>query len=488
MGRHSLVLTSSRSTSTVAAVRWSAVSLVGRQAVQLISAVILARILGPDQYGVIAMVSIYVALSLVVLDQGIALALIQKDELTPGEPGAAATVNIALSFLLGVATILVSSTIADFFNTSELAPLLNALGWCLVVKGVAIVPRALLSRELRFKPIAYSDTLGATVGAAAGITFALLGGGVWAFIVQTVTADLYVAIALLIAFRGPVPNLRLGTLRGLFFFSIKIFASNLLLNTSRRIDDILIGRFLTPADLAYYGVAYRVLMFPVQLLSGVVNRAVYPLVARRAADSDYLTWLVSNATRILSAIMVPGLTLVILIAPVGIPLVFGPEWIPAVPVVQILAIAGARQGLFCMTGTIMTGLGKPGWQLGFSFFSVSLQVLGIVVGLNFGIVGVAIGYSVSSLLVTPVMIDIQRRLVGLSWLAQLSLIGPALHGAFWGALAFSLIQRIDPSSPLLAGAGTFGFALTFAAVLSIFHRKYLISVLGSAQALTSRTG
>ena len=488
MGRHSLVLTQGGSTSTVAVVRWSALSLFGRQAVQLISAVILARILGPDQYGVIAMVSIYVALSLVVLDQGIALALIQKDKLAPGEAGAAATVNIALSCLLGVATVILSSGIADFFNTSDLAPLLNTLGWCLVVKGVAIVPRALLSRELRFKPIAYSDTFGALVGAACGITFAMLGGGVWAFVVQTVTADLYVAAALLIAFRGPVPNLRLGTLRGLFLFSIKIFASNLLLNTSRRIDDILIGRYLTPADLAYYGVAYRVLMFPVQLLSGVVNRAVYPLLARRANDAAYLSWLVCTATRILSVIMLPGLALVILTAPVCIPVVFGPDWAPAVPVVQILAVAGARQGLLCMTGTIMTGLGKPGWQLGFSCFSVSLQVLGIVIGLNFGIVGVAIGYSTASLLVTPVMIDIQRRLIGLSWPAQLSLIGPALHGALWGALSFGLIGRIDPGSPLLAVVGTLAFTLTFVAILGVFHRSYALSVLESAQALTSRSG
>jgi PST family polysaccharide transporter len=472
--------------STARVLRWNIVSLAGRQLVQVASSILLARLLGPDQYGLTTILSVYAALTLIVLDQGLASALIQKPELNDREPGASSTLNIVLALVLGGATSLCAGAVAGFFHTPQLAPMLVVLGAGLVLKGLAIVPRAMLSRQLEFRPVAQADLVGSLLGAATGVVVAWRGGGAWSIVVQVLLTDAVVAVVLLVACRGPVPNLSMGALRGLFRFSASVFGSSLLANIARRIDDILVGHHLGPTQLGYYSLGYKVLLLPVQLLSGVLNRALFPLIARRSTDAMYVRRLLRSSTLVLSGIAFPGMALVALCAPVAVPAVFGTDWAAAVPVVQILAVTGARQCVFSVTSTLMIGVGKADWQLRFAIVAVSTQVLGIVVGLQFGIVGVALGYTIAGFVVTPLMISIQRRLTGVSWKQQLGLLVPAVHAVLWASAGFVAVQLLDVRAVGLTVVSAAVFVGLYLGVLVVFHRSFVRSFSTMARSLLSR--
>ena len=158
-------------------IRWSFAAVLGRQVPQFAAALVLARILGPENYGVISAATVYVTLTTLVLDQGLAAALIQRPTLDRALPGAVATVNLASAALLAGLTWLLAPSVAAFFSAPELTPLLRVLGLGLLLKGLAVTPRAVLQRELAFRPIGVADIGGGVLGAVAGITAAVLGAG-----------------------------------------------------------------------------------------------------------------------------------------------------------------------------------------------------------------------------------------------------------------------------------------------------------------------
>ena len=182
-------------------IRWSFAAVLGRQVPQFVAALVLARILGPENYGVISAATVYITLTTLVLDQGLAAALIQRPTLDRALPGAVATVNLVSAALLAGLTWLLAPAVAAFFSAPELAPLLRVLGLGLLLKGLAVTPRAVLQRELAFRPIGVADIGGGVLGAAAGITAAVLGAGTWSMAVQVLLTDLVIAVGA--ARRGP---------------------------------------------------------------------------------------------------------------------------------------------------------------------------------------------------------------------------------------------------------------------------------------------
>ena len=254
--------------------RWSLLAVLAKQGFQMLCAIVLARLLGPESYGIVSVASIFIVFVTLLLDQGLSSALIQRPVLSPGMAGATFTLNLLLAVVIGVLTWITSPLVADFFNVPELILVLQILAVALPLKALGITPRALLARNLKFRGIAAADIIAALAGAAAGITAALLGAGYFAILYQAILTDLLTAVVLLICTRGPIPNLRLGEVRPLLAFSVGVFATNGLAYFSRNIDNILVGRFLGVPSLSLYGMAYRVLVVPVQLIGQTVNREI----------------------------------------------------------------------------------------------------------------------------------------------------------------------------------------------------------------------
>ena len=456
---------------TFSMVRWSIAAVLGRQLPQMVAALVLARVLGPDTYGVISAATVYVTFTTLLLDQGLAVALVQRPTVVPGLSGAVASVNLLSAALLGVITIAGSGPVADFFSAPALAPLLVVLGAGLLLKGLAITPRALLQRALRFRSIGYGDAIGGVLGAGAGITAALLGAGIWSMAWMVLVTDSLVAVVLTVAAKPGWPNLRFRLLAEILPFSLRIFGSNALAFLSRNLDNVLVGRFLGVSALSLYSMSYRVLVIPVQFIGQTVNRVVFPVFSRVSDQKERLAAGLLMATEMLAFAAIPPMLGIAVAAPELIEVVLGPSWLPAAPVLAVLSVAGARETVFYVTNPLMRSVGAGKLIMRYEILATVVQLGGITIGLQFGVIGVAVGLMSAGFVLSPVLLAIQHRFTGLPIRSQLRRILPPAHAGAWGVGAYLLIRWWLKAPILVLAVGTAAYLAACVAVLFLAHSR-----------------
>jgi O-antigen/teichoic acid export membrane protein len=448
----------------------------------------LARLVGPEAFGIVAQAIVYIGVVGLLLDQGFSSALIQRRRLEDDLPGAVVAVNLLIGAVLSLATLAVAPLWADFMSTPELAIVLAVLAPSLLIRAAAITPRALLLREMSFRKIGIADVGSALVGGVLGVVVAELGGTYWALVVQILSADALLA-ALLLLGAGRWPNLRFRVLRHIAGFSGRAFAAGLLINSvSRNIDSLLVGRFLGPEPLAFYGLANRLLLLPVRLVSTTIGGVLFPAFSRLAGDLGTLRAQLARTTRVIAVLALPAMALITASAPQLVLLLFGQEWLPAVPIVQVLALNGALQTIYQpTTAPLVLGLGHARLNLRYAWLTTLVSTVGIVGGLPFGALGVAVGYTIAVGLLVPVEWLIRRRLLGITLRGQAATLWPGVHVASWTAAAYLLIAIIVPGpelAVLMLGAPAAG--LVAIGVLRVAHRGQLAELLNLGCRLIGR--
>jgi polysaccharide transporter, PST family len=472
------VTTSSpRDRSGSASVRWNAVGVAAKTVLVAVISILIARLLGPHAVGTVGQASVFVLLTALVLEQGMAAALIQKPEVDRALVRAAAGLNLSIAVLLGVVLMALSGVIGDFFRNPALAPIVLVLGGGLVLKGWAVVPRAMLMRELDFKGVTAADVTGTVLGGVVGLVSALLGLGSWSLVLQVLVSDLTTSTMFNARAGWMLPSLRFRALRGTIGFSSRVFGANLISYFSRNSDNILIGRFYGAAQLAYYSLAYRVLLAPVQTLGRTIVQVLFPHMARASRDRARIASAVLKCFRTLAAIVFPVMAIVGASAPQSVLAALGPSWTPAIGPLMVLAFTGARQSLAALNAPVLLAAGRADLHLRYSFFTSAVQVAGIVAGLPFGILGVAWGYTIAGLLLTPFTARLICRFTDLRYRDVGAAIVPPLHGCLWVIgvyIAFALIG-LPPWPTLLIGGTLSG--ITYVVVLRFAHRKFFTVLL-----------
>ena len=347
------------------------------------------------------------------------------------------------------------------------------LGVGLLIKALAITPRAVNLRLLRFRVIGIADIAGGVLGAFAGIVAAVLGAGIWSMAVQVIITDAVIALLLLIRTHGTRPNRHLGELREILPFSLRIFGSNALAFASRNVDNILVGRVLGVASLSLYSMAYRVLVIPVQMIGQTVNRVTFPTFSRQAEDRERLRRSLIKVTELLSFATIPAMLLIAVASPQLIDVVLGAEWAATAPILTVLAVAGARETVFSVTQSLMRAMGVGKLVLRYEILATSLQLIGIVVGLQFGLIGVALGFAIAGFLLSPVMLIIQRRLSGARIRVLLGRMLRPLHASVWGVAGYLGVRQIGWGEVLTLLLGGVVYLVITGLVLFLVHRAAL---------------
>lgn len=459
--------------SGVRSVKWNGIALVGRQGLIILFSVILARILGPDSYGIVAQASVYLTFTTLLLDQGVSAALISRKRVDNELLGASVTLNLALAGALIGVTVLVAPAFAAFMRTPELESALPVLSLALVGKGGQVVPRMLLMRTFRFRALAWVEISAALIGGAIGTVWALVSPDFWALIAQLVASDVVLVVLLLVVADCPLPNLRLRRLREILGFSVRVFAGGLLNFGSRNMDTLLVGRYLGEAAAGQYSLAYRVLLMPIQMVGQTVSRVLFPIIARDRDSREKVSSLLLRCAGSIAAITFPAMAAIAIAAHDAVVVFLGPHWLPSVPVIAILAVTGARQSVTALNAPTMLGFGRSDIQLKFVIVAAITQISGIIVGVAFGIVGVAVGYTIAGIMMTPVVFLVQKHLAGTALRSQIAVVLPALHAALWAMIPYALLYLtgILPIVRLLIGvpAG----AIIYFTVLWLCHRAAL---------------
>jgi len=394
---------------------WKGASQVFLQGSRIVVAVILARLLTPSEYGLAAMALVLASLVIVFSDVALGAALVQRAHLSEADRSTAFWTSVSVGALCTGLGVGLSGVFAGFYGDQAVQPLFAALSLSFVITSLATTHEALLVREMSFRSLELRMIVGTAVGAAVGILLALAGYGAWAIIGQQL-AITAVSTVMLWSYSPWRPRFMFSraSLRSLGGFSGNVFVHRLLYYLHRNVDNLLIGRFLGAAALGLYGFAYNVMLVPFSRIAGPLTEVLFPAFSRMKDDRERMTSVWVRAVRVVASFSVPALVGLVIVAPDFIPVVLGERWSPTIVLIQVLAWVGLLQSLQTLNPNILQALDRTDVLLRFTVVFFVFHLTAFAIGLHWGIVGVAVGYLVSSLIVEPLFGWITTRTLQVS--------------------------------------------------------------------------
>ena len=394
---------------------WKVGSEAFGQVFRIVVAVMLARLLAPDDYGLAAMVLVLTSLVPIFADLALGAALVQRKDLTEDDRSTVFWTSVVAGVVFTTAGLLAAGAIADFYGEAQVEPLFMALSLTFLVSSLGTTQAALLTREMDFRSLELRVMAGSLVGGVIGVAVAAAGGGAWALIAQEL-AFVTVSTVLLWIFSPWRPSLRFSgkSIRELGSFSGQIFGTRLLFYANRNVDNILIGRFLGAPALGAYALAYNVMLSPLSRLAWPIQTVFFPAFASIQDDRDRMARMWLRVNGMVAAVTVPAMVGLVVVAPEFVHIVLGDRWSSAVPVIQILAVVGLLQSLQSLNSSILQATGRAGILLWYAFVALALSLIGFAGGLHWGIVGVAAGYAVASVFIESYYTLLTARALELS--------------------------------------------------------------------------
>jgi O-antigen/teichoic acid export membrane protein len=408
---------------------WLGAGRLSGQALDQLFALALARLLTPADFGLFALGSVFTSLFRIFAGMGFGRAIVQRAHVDNEYLSTAFWSNLAAGVVLFGVSIAAGEVIAIIAGTPAVVPVVIALSTRFIFAAGVVVQMAVLSRQMEFRSIAGRELLGAAAGGVVGVSIALAGGGVWSLVGQAVamTGASTVLLWWAVPWR-PAPVFSRAKFQDMWAFGWRVLASRSLQYLSRNMDNLLVGRFLGSAMLGYYALAYRILIFPLADVGVIVNRVAFAALSRLNEDRERLRDGYLEATRYVTLVIAPMMAGLALVAPWFLEAVFSPQWLPATTVLRILAVAGIAQGVVSIWPLVMQAAGRPELQLRWTLVAVCAYLPAFALGLRWGIEGVAAGYLVVTVLLTPLQMLYLRRIVPIRLAHVARALRPAMLG------------------------------------------------------------
>lgn len=382
---------------------WTAIQNWIGQAGAFVVFFVLARLLQPEDFGLVALANVFLAFMQIFLEQGFAQALIQRDELEPEHLDTAFWTNIIIGLILATISFVSAEGIAYGLKQPELIPVLRCFSFIFLINAFRGTQQAILERQFAFKVIALRSVLGIVVGGFVGITMAVQGFGVFSLVGQQLTNELVGTIVLWQASDWrPKFKFSWTHFQELFKFGSNILVLNFIGFFNTRLNEFLIGYFLGSVVLGYYAISYRILQVATQLLVRTTSGVSLPTFSRLKNDLDRFRSTFYTVTRLTSAIAFPVFAGMAVMAPELVPVMFGQQWLPAVPLIRLLAIAGIVRSVSFFKSSVLVALGEPAWTVRLKILSVVINIVGFFIAYPWGILAVTAAIVIRGIIVFPI--------------------------------------------------------------------------------------
>lgn len=350
--------------------------------ISLVVAGVLARLLSPDDFGIVAIATVIIAFFNLFTDMGVSPAIIQHKSLTGDDLADIFSFTVWTGIGISVLFFGASWLIADYYESDILRTLCQLLSVNLFFASATIVPGALFYRNKEFKYIALRSFIIQISAGAAAVTAALCGAGLYALIINPIVSSILIFI---ISYQRYPQRLRftlgLGVLRKIFSYSAYQFLFNVINYFSRNLDKLLIGKYMGMSPLGYYEKSYRLMMLPLQNITQVITPVMHPIFSDFQNDKTKLATSYERILRFLSFIGLPLSVLLFFTAQEVTLIIFGDQWLPSVPVFRILALSVGVQIILSSSGSIFQAAGDTRSLFVCGVFSSVLNVAGMLLGI-----------------------------------------------------------------------------------------------------------
>lgn len=413
----------------VGGIRWFALARIATEALQLVSAVALARLVTPADFGNASVALIVIPLAAILTYEGFGSALVQRKLIDSGHFEAAAMTSIAFGLALTLVVYLLAPLVAAPIFSDEIAELIQLSAPAFALAGLGAVPRARLSRKLEFRPISIIETAALAAGAFSAIGLAALGLGADALVIGGVVGIGFSSLAMVLVSPKTRPRWRLKELSEVTRFGAPASAAGVLYVAISNVDYAVLAARLNPAQVGIYWRAFQIGVLYQDKISGIMMRLAFPIYSR-TTDLDEMKRLHERATRIHGAVVVPLLAILIVTAPELIPLVFGDAWRAAVAPAQVLAVAGMIAAILTGYPQVMLAAGRPRPLLVFNCFVLVGYGLAVYLTATQGLVTVALAVvAVHVAILAAVYLVLFRRVLGMPIGRLVTDLAPAVAAA-----------------------------------------------------------
>ena len=390
---------SSLKSKTTIALFWSFTERISQMGIQFVISIILARLLLPEDYGVIGMIIIFMAIAQSFIDSGFGSALIQKKDVNHTDKCSVFYFNIFIAFIVAGLLCLAAPSIASFFNQPILTPITRIMSLNLIISSLGLIQSTMLIKKVDFKTQFQISMVGTSISGCAGILMAYKGFGVWSLVAHSLILHSVRTVLLWVFSKWrPTMIFSFKSLKTMFGYGSKLLLSGLINTIFNNIYFLIIGKMFSAADLGYYTRAVKLKDLPVNSLSLVVRRVTFPVFSSIHDDQQRLK---NGVRKALKALVFLNFPLMIGMAVVAEPLVYvllTDKWASCIPYVKLLCVVGLMFPLHIINLNVLKAQGRSDLFLKLEIIRKLILVIVIAISYRWGIIAIIYGQILQSII------------------------------------------------------------------------------------------
>lgn len=424
-------------------IAWTFVQNVAVKVLSIVFTIVLARLLTPEDYGLIGMLSIFIAISDVFIQSGFGQALIQKSNCTEDDYSTAFYFNVVVSVAIYLTLFFAAPLIANFFHEPQLVQLTRVLSLNFVLGAFNIVQQAKLAKAMNFKPLAIITLICTLVSGIVGITMAYLGFGFWALVSQTLVATLLRVFTFPLFTRWhPSFLFNKDSFRHLWDFGSKILVTGIFEVIMRNLSNILIGRYYDKEQVGYFSKGRDFADIPSTMMSSVLSTVLFPLLSEIHEDEARHLEAFKRVTFYTILFTFPVMIMMALLAKPLVIILFTENWAPCIPMLQAFLLARAFLPLNVINAQMLQSKGDTKLYMNTYFIAGPLTIIAIIASIPFGVLAMAWATLISGILYYIIFAIVVGRRIGYSFekslwewrmiiLSLLIMAGGVLSSIYW---------------------------------------------------------
>lgn len=429
---------------------WSSLERFSVQGIQFLVMIIMARILTPDDYGLVGMLAIFIAIAQSLIDSGFSQALIRKQDRTEIDNSTVFYFNIAVGIALYLILFFSAPLIARFYDEPMLVPLTRVVCLSVVINSLVVVQRALLTIKIDFKTQAKASLTGAILSGIVGITMAHTGFGVWSIVAQQLVNLSAIALLLwILSHWRPSLAYSWTSFRELFSFGSKLAASGILDTVYRNLYLIVIGKVFRASDLGFYTRAHQFAEFPSSNVTGIVQRVTFPVLCTIQDDDERLRNVYRRFLRVSAFVVFPLMMGLAGVARPFVVLILKEQWAFAGVLLQIICFAMMWYPVHAINLNLLQVKGRSDLFLKLEIYKKLIGVAVIAATVPFGITAMCYGSILTSIIALVINTHYTGKLIHVGFLMQMRDLLPTMAYSF--SMFLVVIATIYLVPGLLAG-------------------------------------
>lgn len=462
---------------TIKGIAWLLGSRAWYQFIHFLVSIILARLLLPDDFGLLGMALVFTNFLNTLSDFGLTSAIVQQKDVSDQQLSSIFWFDMLIGLLCAILLIVISPLISIFYKESRIIQILSFLSLNFILLNGNIVPYALAQKALEYGKITRINALAVFISGLIAILAAYLGLGVWALVLQSLSSSLLILI--LFWFRStfiPSLNFHLGDLKDIWKYSLNLMGFSVTNYFSRNADYMIIGHYLGSTSLGFYTLAYNLMLFPITNLVGVINQAVFPALAKIQDSPETVAHAYIKSCQYLGFFTIPAMTGLAIFSKEAILTIYGIKWLESASVLSLLCLVALFQPFTSLVGVLFLARGFTKWLFRWSLVITPIMIVSFLAGIKWGIEGVAAGYLIAQFLVLIFGMPFMYRKVGVSIKQLLEALKiPAISAIIMGIAVYGIRQwlvNISVYSPMIILViGALAGVLIYSFLLYLF-RKY----------------